>query len=248
MRKTHRGRSKQEPLVKEERVIKEKFKEQRASALATRPIHPLNERQADYFEALYTKDLVVSTGHAGTSKTFIACCLAADAFYKGDAHQIVLARPAVSNSNSLGYFSGDVDMKMRNWSMPMLSVLYQRLGKTVVDLAIEEGNIILQPLETIKGMSFGKGVWVIVDECEDCSVEEVKSIVTRHAGCKMVLCGDVLQSALHEKSGLAVFADILAKSPRLQESAALIEFDEYEHIVRGKVCKDALIAFHKAGY
>lgn len=130
----------------------------------------------------------------------------------------------------------------------MLSVLYQRLGKTVVDLAIEEGNILLQPLETIKGMSFGKGVWVIVDECEDCSVDEVKSIVTRHAGCKMVLCGDVLQSALHEKSGLAVFADILAKSPRLQESAALIEFDEYEHIVRGKVCKDALIAFHKAGF
>lgn len=248
MRKQHRGRNRQEPVEKTERVIKEKFKEQREVALASKPIYPLNDRQREYFEAIRTKDLVVATGYAGTSKTFVATCLAADAFYKGEAHTIVLARPAVSGSQSLGFFGGSADEKMMNWTMPLISVLYQRLGRTVVDLAIVEGNIKLQPLETIKGMSYGKGVWVIADEVEDCTIEEIKSIVTRNGGAKMVLCGDVLQSALKEESGLAIFADILHNSHRLQEDAALIEFDSYDHIVRGKLCKNLIVAFDKAGY
>lgn len=247
MRKQHRGRTRQEPVEKTERVIKDKFKEQRAATLASKPIYPLNDRQQEYFEAIRTKDLVVATGYAGTSKTFVATCLAADAFFKGECHKIVLARPAVSNSQSLGFFAGDVNAKMAIWLMPLLSVLYQRLGKTVVDLAISEGNIQLQPLETIKGMSYGKGTWVIADEVEDCTIDEIKSIVTRNGGAKMILCGDVLQSALKDESGLSIFADILYNSDSLQECAALIEFDSYEHIVRGKLCKNLIIAFDKAG-
>lgn len=248
MRKQHRGKTRQEPVERTERVIKDKFKEQRASALESKPIYPLNDRQREYFEAIRTKDLVVCTGYAGSSKTFVATSLAADAFYKGDCNKIVLARPAVSNSKSLGYFAGDVNAKMSIWLMPMLSVLYQRLGRVVVDLAIAEGNIQLQPLETIKGMSYGKGTWVIADEVEDCTIAEIKSIVTRNGGAKMILCGDILQSALHEESGLAIFADILYNSQRLQEDAALIEFDSYDHIVRGKLCKNLIVAFDKAGY
>lgn len=248
MRKQPRGKSRQQPAEKTERVIKDKFKEQRASALENKPIYPLNERQGEYFEAIRTKDLIVATGYAGTSKTFVATCLAADAFYKGEIDTIVLARPAVSGSQSLGFFSGSADEKMLKWTMPLVSVLYQRLGRTVVDLAIVEGNIQLQPLETIKGMSYGKKTWVIADEVEDCTIEEIKSIVTRNGGAKMILCGDVLQSALKEESGLAIFADILYNSRQLQENAALIEFDSYDHIVRGKLCKNLIVAFDKAGY
>lgn len=230
------------------RVIKEKFKEQRTQLLNSKPIVPLNERQSEYFEAIRTKDLIVATGYAGTSKTFVATSLAADAYYKGEINKIVLARPAVSNSQSLGYFSGDSNEKMRNWLLPLLTVLYNRLGKDVVDIAIKDGDIQLQPLETIKGMSYGKGTWVICDEVEDCTIQEVKSIVTRNGGAKMILCGDVLQSALHEQSGLAIFANILRNSNKLQESAVLIEFDSYEHIVRSKICKDLIVAFDKAGF
>lgn len=245
MRKTTRKDKEELP---EGRVIKDKFKEQRETTLKNKPVVPLNERQIEYFEAIRTKDLVVATGFAGTSKTFVATSLAAEAFYKGEINKIVLARPAISGSQSLGFFSGDSDEKMFNWLMPMINVLNQRLGKAVVDIAIHDGDIQLQPLETIKGMSYGKGTWVIADEVEDCTIEEIKSIVTRNGGAKMILCGDVLQSALHERSGLAIFADILKKSPRLQENATLIDFDLHEHIVRGKLCKDLIIAFDKAGY
>lgn len=244
MRKTR----KKETLERDERTIKDKFKQERAATVASKPVVPLNERQAEYFKAIKEKDLVVAIGHAGTSKTFIATCLAADAYRVGDVQKIVLSRPAVSGSQSLGYFSGDANEKMRNWLMPMLSVLYQRMGRAVVDLAIAEGNIILQPIETIKGLSFGKGTWVICDECEDCSIEEVKSITSRAGGCKMILCGDVKQSALREDSGLRIFTDIVKNNSKLREHVGFIEFESYEHIVRSGLCKELIKAFDKAGY
>jgi phosphate starvation-inducible PhoH-like protein len=231
-----------------ERQIKDKFQDQRERQVAAQAITPLNDRQADYMKAIQDYDLIVATGYAGTSKTYVATCLAADAFRLGQIKQIVLARPAISNSQSLGFFSGDVDEKMTNWLMPMLSVLYKRLGKAVVDIAVSEGNILLQPLETIKGMSFGRGTWVIADEVQDCTIEEIKSITTRSGGCKMILCGDIRQSALQETSGLAIFANILRANRRLQDHVAFVDFDQHEHIVRSKLCRELIIAFDKAKY
>lgn len=229
-------------------VIKEKFLDKRKLEIENKPIVPLNPRQEEYFKAIREKDLVIATGFAGTSKTFIASCMAADAWRLGQCNKIVLTRPSISDSQSLGYFGGDKDMKVKNWIMPMLSVLYQRMGKDVVDEAIADGNIILQPLETIKGMSFGKGTWVIADEMQDCKISEIKTVVTRGGGCKMILCGDVRQSALNKESGLAIFSNIIKNNPKLQESIARIDFDSHEHIVRSKVCKDLIIAFDKSGY
>lgn len=229
-------------------VIKEKFLEKRKQEIESKPVVPLNERQSEYFTAIKEKDLIIATGFAGTSKTFVATCLAADAYRLGQCTKIVLTRPAISDSQSLGYFGGDKNAKVLNWIMPMLSVLYQRMGKDVVDEAVEDGNIQLQPLETIKGMSYGKGTWVIADEVQDCKISEIKSIVTRGGGCKMILCGDVRQSALKSDSGLAIFAEIVDKNPRLQETVAHIDFDKHEHIVRSKACKDLIMAFDKEGY
>jgi phosphate starvation-inducible PhoH-like protein len=231
-----------------ERDKKEKFLVTARENIKAKAIYPLNERQAEYFEALQHKDLVVAVGHAGTSKTFVACCFAADAYQAGTISKIVLARPAESSSKSLGFAKGNQNEKMTQWVLPMLTVLYSRLGKTVVDMAIEEGNIILQPLESIKGMSYGKQYWVICDECEDCTIEEIKSIVTRNGGAKMTLCGDVTQSCLQERSGLLALMNLVNGSQKLQESAALVDFDLYEHIVRSKLCKDFIMAYDKAGY
>lgn len=228
--------------------IKKVFLEKAREVVLAKAIYPLNDRQEEYFQALKEKDLVVATGLAGSSKTFVACCFAADAYTLGVINKIVLARPAMSESKSLGFNKGDLNDKMKQWVMPMLSVLYMRMGKVVVDMAIEEGNIQLQPLESIKGMSFGKQTWVIADEVEDCSIAEIKSIITRNGGAKMTLCGDVTQSCLKEHSGLKILQDLIRGDKRLQDSAALIDFDEYDHIVRSKLCKDFIIAFDKAGY
>lgn len=234
--------------IQAERIIKEKFKQERVEAITAKPLVAMNERQAEYIEAIRTKQLVIATGFAGSSKTFIAASIAADAFRTGAISKIYLCRPNISNSQSLGFFSGDVNAKLRNWLMPIISVLYQRMGKAAVNIALEAGDIELIPLETIKGMSFNEHCMVLVDEAEDLTIDEVKCITTRAGGCRMVLCGDTRQSALFEKSGLALFYEMVSKSAKLQESIGHICFDDYSHIVRSKLCKDLIIAFDKGGY
>lgn len=231
-----------------DRKVKGKFLEDRIDRIAQKPLIPMNERQSEYIQSILNMDMTVVTGYAGSSKTFIAATLAADAFRKGEASKIYLCRPNVSNSKSLGYFSGDSDEKLMNWLMPIISVIKQRMGATEFNLALKEGNIELIPLETIKGMSFGKGVWVLIDEAEDLTIDEVKCIVTRMGGAKAILMGDTRQSVLHEDSGLAMFYRMVQGSKALQEHVGHICFDEYSHIVRSAMCRRLIIEFDNAGY
>jgi phosphate starvation-inducible PhoH-like protein len=247
MKRAQRNRCKSSS-EKEELHIKDKFLAERELKLAQKPLVAMNERQAEYIQAILDYDLVISTGYAGTSKTFIPATMAADALRKGEAKKVYLCRPNVSESQSLGFFSGDVDEKLFNWLMPIISVMKARMGATEFDIALKEKNIELLPLETIKGMSFGKGCWVLIDEAEDLTIREIKCIATRAGGAKMIMSGDTSQSVFDENSGLSIFYNIVQRSPRLQESVYHICFDEYNHIVRSKLCKDLIIEFDRAGY
>lgn len=228
--------------------VKNKFLVERVERISQKPLVAMNERQAEYIQAILDNDLVIATGYAGTSKTFIPATMAADALRKGTATKIYLCRPNVSNSQSLGYFSGDVDAKLYNWLMPLINVIRTRMGYAAFELALKEKNIELIPLETIKGSSFPKGSWVLVDEAEDLTIEEVKCITTRSAGCKMILTGDTRQSVLNEKSGLALFYSMVQRNSKLQGLTGHICFDQYDHIVRSALCKQLIISFDEEGY
>src|SRR5574343_1765700 len=62
-----------------ERTIKPKFEEERELP----PLRPMNDKQARYMQLLTDKKLVVATGYAGTSKTYIPTVMACDAYRKG---------------------------------------------------------------------------------------------------------------------------------------------------------------------
>lgn len=225
------------------RTIKEKFLEERL--VAQPPLVPLNEAQATYLEYLRTKKLVIATGFPGTSKTYIPTVYACDLWRSGDIDKIYLTRPNISNSKSLGYFSGDIVEKMSNWLLPVLDILNNRLGKAVVEIAIKNGDISFVPLEVIKGMSFSKRTFVICDEAEDLTQAEAKTIVTRMGGCTMVLAGDIEQSALCERSGLAKLKSMAEKHASLEEYTGFIDFNRPSDIVRSPECKAWILAYRK---
>ena len=225
----------------QERAIREKFIEERVLP----PLRPMNNKQANYMQLISDKKLVVATGYAGTSKTYIPTVMACDAYRKGEINKIFLCRPAMSESKSLGYFAGDLETKAKHWLLPVLSIMYERLGKEVVEIAIRSGDIQFIPMETIKGMSFGKGTFIIVEECEDVTVKEAKSILTRQGGGTMILAGDIGQSALNEKSGLKFIVDMIAKYPELEKTTGVIDFNDVDDIVRSKECKAWIVAMSK---
>ena len=228
-------------MKRAERKIKEKFEEERNPSV----IRPLNAAQKEYMRLIREKDVVVATGYAGTSKTFLPTSLACDEFRNGNISQIFLVRPNVSNSKSLGYFSGSLEEKSAVWLAPVLSIVNNRIGKGATEIAIKRGDIAFVPLEVIKGYSF-ENAWVIVDEAEDITEEEAKKIITRVGkNCKIILAGDISQSELKDRSGLRKLIKLLEDHPELENYAGHIDFNRPSDIVRSDVCREFILAFNR---
>jgi PhoH-like ATPase len=165
-------------------------------------VEPRNAEQIFALDALLRPDvqLATLTGRAGTGKTLLA--LAAALEQRRDFHQIYLARPVVPLGNrDIGYLPGDVKSKLDPYMQPLwdnLAVIRHRLprdGREHKALAemIEQEKLHIAPLAYIRGRSLAH-VFFIVDEAQNLTPHEVKTIITR-AGehSKVVFTGDINQ-------------------------------------------------------
>ena len=165
-------------------------------------IHPRNAEQTFALEILNDPEvkLVGLTGKAGTGKTLLA--LAAALKQNKTYRQILLARPIVSLSNKdLGYLPGDEKQKIAPYMQPLfdnLNVIKSQLGQNSSDLRLidelqKSGQLEIEALAFIRGRSL-TDTYCIIDEAQNLTPHEVKTIITR-AGerTKMVFTGDLQQ-------------------------------------------------------
>lgn len=174
----------------------------RISKLTAYGIKPRNAEQSFALTALMNQDikLVTLMGKAGSGKTLLA--LAAALECRSTYRQILLARPTVPLSNrDLGYLPGDVAAKLDPYMKPLhdnLTVIRHELGdKEVASQRIQEmlesEKLVMTPLAYIRGRSLQR-VFLIVDEAQNLTPHEVKTIITRAGeGTKMVFTGDIQQ-------------------------------------------------------
>ena len=165
-------------------------------------IRPRNDEQKFAMDACLNPKipLVSITGGAGTGKTLIA--LAAALEQANDYDQIILSRPTVVlGGQDIGYLPGDQKMKMSPYIQPLMDNLEvikhcYRLGSKQaqkLDAMVREEKLLISPLAYIRGRSLGK-VYFIVDEAQNLTPHEVKTIITRAGeGTKMVFTGDIYQ-------------------------------------------------------
>jgi len=165
-------------------------------------ISPRNAEQTFALNALTNTDiqLVSVSGKAGTGKTLLALAAAIDKrkYY----HQIFLARPVVPLSNKdLGYLPGDIKSKLDPYMQPLydnLGVIKNQFAKSDqkhkrIEEFLDEDKLVISPLSYIRGRSLVK-VYFIVDEAQNLTPHEVKTIITRAGeGTKMVFTGDIFQ-------------------------------------------------------
>jgi len=208
-----------------------------------RVLEPLNENQKKYINALKTSKQVIVLGPSGTGKTFLAATHAANLYATKEIHKIIITRPAVSVGKSLGALPGTLEEKFGPWLSPVLSVLEEQLGKGEVETGVKNGNIVMAPLEYMRGSSF-KDALILADESQNLDVAQFKMLVTRIGeNCQLVLNGDIRQSDIKEQSGLSK-AIHLAKKYNM--SCNLIEFTLAD-VVRSEICKEWLTAFYEEG-
>lgn len=165
-------------------------------------VEPRNAEQTITLDALLRPDiqLVSLTGKAGTGKTLLA--LAAALQQRRDYHQIYLARPIIPLGNrDIGYLPGDAHEKIEPYMQPLfdnLSVIRHQFDSRSkefqkIDQLLEEEKLIITPLAYIRGRSLSK-VFFIVDEAQNLTPHEVKTIITRAGeGTKIVFTGDIHQ-------------------------------------------------------
>lgn len=165
-------------------------------------IQARNAEQAFAFEILNDPEikLVGLTGKAGTGKTLLA--LASALKQNKVYNQILLARPIVSLSNKdLGYLPGDEKQKVAPYMQPLfdnLNVIKSGLGQNgseirLIDEMQKSGQLEIEALAFIRGRSL-TGTFCIIDEAQNLTPHEVKTIITRAGeNTKMVFTGDLQQ-------------------------------------------------------
>lgn len=165
-------------------------------------ITPRNSEQAFALDVLNDPDvkLVALTGKAGTGKTLLA--LAAALNQASDYKQILLARPIVAMSNKdLGFLPGDAKEKVAPYMQPLfdnLNVIKHQFSPTSqelkkIDDMQKSEQLVIEALAYIRGRSLSE-TFCIIDEAQNLTPHEVKTIVTRAGeGTKMIFTGDIQQ-------------------------------------------------------
>lgn len=173
----------------------------RVEKTPTYGIMPRNSEQAFALRALTDDDikLVSMTGKPGSGKTLLALAAALDCRQR--YRQILLARPVVPLSNrDLGFLPGNIEAKLDPYMQPLfdnLTVIRHQLGDSEASQRIqdmlENHKLEITPLAYIRGRSLQR-VFFIVDEAQNLTPHEVKTIITRAGeGTKIVFTGDIRQ-------------------------------------------------------
>jgi PhoH-like ATPase len=173
--------------------------------LEKRPAYRISPRNAEQVFAIHAAmnpevKLVTLQGVAGTGKTLIA--LAAALEQKRNFKQIYLARPIVPLSNKdIGYLPGDIKSKLNPYMEPLFDNLkfiqnqYSEKDKEYKNINdnIQNEKLVITPLAYIRGRSISN-VYFIVDEAQNLTPHEVKTIITRAGeSTKIIFTGDIYQ-------------------------------------------------------
>ena len=209
-------------------------------------VRPRNKEQAFALDLLLDDSvrLVTLIGKAGTGKTLLAIAAGLKRTTEDGAYtRLLVSRPIMPLGRDLGFLPGDVDEKLNPWMQPIfdnLEFLFSngspaasgkgRQERGFLEL-LENGTVQVEPLTYIRGRSLPHQ-YLIVDEAQNLTPHEVKTIITRCGeGTKIVLTGDPHQIdnpyVDHASNGLSVVAARF-KSERIAAHVVLAKGERSE--------------------
>jgi len=243
VRKTRREKIIEQPS--QGRKTKEKF----VVKNQPEPIQAKTDKQKKYLTMLNDPDiqLIVVQGLHGVGKSFLSATVAADQFRTNQISQIIVARPYVQTGKSSGAKPGTSLQKLYPYVRNVLDPIRKRLGSATFDIALadgERGDIQVQEIESIRGRSFDEDSWLLIEEAQQTTPEEMIAIVTRVSDrCKLVVSGDLRQRDIRGDSGLQWLIDFVQRHN--VQGVGVINFDSPDDIVRGGLVRHVAIGLAK---
>ncbi|MGM0370084.1 MAG: PhoH family protein [Bacillota bacterium] len=165
-------------------------------------INARNREQQAAFELLLNDDiqLVTLVGKAGTGKTLLALASGLQKVLEAKEYKrLIVTRPIMPMGKDIGYLPGDKREKLAPWMKPIFDNMEFLLGgreenaaSTLADL--EEKDLLeMEAITHIRGRSI-PDQFMIVDEAQNLTPHEIKTIVTRVGeNTKIILTGDPYQ-------------------------------------------------------
>jgi PhoH-like ATPase len=167
-------------------------------------IRPRNKEQHYALDLLLNDDvkLVTLVGKAGTGKTLLAIAAGLQKVTEEQVYsKLLVSRPIFPLGRDIGFLPGDIEEKLNPWMQPIydnleflrgLNKADKKDGRSYTEM-MDLGYVEIEPLTYIRGRSM-PNVYMIVDEAQNLTPHEVKTIVTRAGeGTKIVLTGDPYQ-------------------------------------------------------
>lgn len=171
-----------------------------------------NREQRYAMELLMDDDvkLVTLIGQAGTGKTLLAVAAGLQKVMdEGTFKKLLITRPVVPLGNDIGFLPGDKEEKLRPWMSPIYDNLEYILSlskenkkdekargsniDTIINYFKDKGQLELEAITYIRGRTIPYQ-YIIVDEAQNLTPHEVKTLLTRAGeGTKVVLTGDPQQ-------------------------------------------------------
>jgi PhoH-like ATPase len=147
-------------------------------------------------------ELVTLVGTAGTGKTLLAMAAGLQRVVEEKKYKkVLISRPVIPLGKDIGYLPGTKDEKLRHWMQPIFDNLEFLTGQgnddddsaSHVDYLVQTNKLELEAVTYIRGRSLPKQ-WVVVDEAQNLTPHEMKTIVSRAGeGTKVVITGDPYQ-------------------------------------------------------
>lgn len=167
-------------------------------------IHPRNREQAFALDALLDDNikLVTLVGKAGTGKTLLAIAAGLHKTAEENVYnRLLVSRPVFPMGKDLGFLPGDIEEKLAPWMQPIFDNVELLLSGHEAEKRHSKGykELMAMGIMDIEALTYIRGrsipnQYMIVDEAQNLTPHEIKTIVTRAGeGTKIVLTGDPYQ-------------------------------------------------------
>lgn len=167
------------------------------------------DNQKEYIRSIIENDVVFCSGPSGSGKSYVAAGIAAEHLHRGEIDQIIITRPLVCTGKDIGSLPGELGEKIAPYLLPMKENLKFFLGRGYYGHYENEGQIHYKPLEIMRGSTFHNS-YMILDEAQNCTTDQIKMFITRMGkNSKVLINGDTNQDDLRGRSGLEFCIDKL---------------------------------------
>jgi predicted ribonuclease YlaK len=204
-----------------------------------------NPRQEKLIKLIHDKniELIIVAGAPGTGKTFVTlseCLNLLMNDFNSFNELLIFKSVTILKGEEIGFLPGDTKEKMQFFLLSYFIQIEKLIGRANMEKLIDQEFVKIIPLGFIRGVSITPNQIIIVDEFQNISVENVKTILTRmEEGSKLICLGDIEQQDSKGQNGLKFLVEHFKE---IDSKIAVLEFEESD-IVRNPLITKILKVF-----